>query len=64
MSDFATVHLKSGGSYETPVDNLENVRRMLSGKYNRIVLPGEQDEDSEQEETETPKRGRKKKQTN
>lgn len=57
MSDFATVILMTGERYETPVENLENVRRMLGGKYKQIILPGEEEE-TEVEETPAVRRGR------
>jgi hypothetical protein len=52
MSDFATVILKNGGSYQTPVENLDNVRRILSGKFQNIILPGEEEEPEEEDEIE------------
>ena len=61
----ATIILKNGQSYKSPMSNLENVRRIVN--YSRIILPGE-DEETEMEMREErggSRRGRKsKKQTN
>jgi hypothetical protein len=57
----AIVILKNGESYETPASNLENVRRVLAGKYHRIIMPGDEDEIEEVEEVVEKKKGKKKK---
>jgi hypothetical protein len=59
MSEFATVVLKNGTKYETPVENVDNIRRVLAGKFTQIIFPGDEEESTEVdtvEETPTPAR--------
>lgn len=47
----AKIILKDGTSYLTPVDNLDNVKRMLAGKYKDIEFPGYEELEEEEEDT-------------
>lgn len=40
----AKITLNDGSSYLTPVDNLDNVKRILAGKYKDIEFPGYKEE--------------------
>ena len=65
----ALIKLKNGTEYLTPVDNLDNVKRMLAGQYNDIEFPDyeeaiEEDEEVEVVEKTKNKGGRPKKATN
>lgn len=46
----AKIILKDGGEYLTPVENLDNVKRLLAGKYIDIEYPGYEEEAEEEEE--------------
>lgn len=56
----ATIILKNGRSYKTPMSNLENVKRLV--RHDKIIF--QEEEENEVEETQTKKRGRSKQQTN
>lgn len=48
----ALIKMKDGTSYLTPIDNLDNVKRMLAGQYNDIEFPDYVEEIEEDEESE------------
>lgn len=51
MSENAIIILENGEQYETPLSNLENVKRLI--KYTDIIYPGEESE-TETEVREAP----------
>lgn len=49
---------RDGGIYETPIENLENIKRLIP--YDNIIFPdNEEQENTEYESELKPKRGRK-----
>jgi hypothetical protein len=61
MSEFATVILKNGARYETPVENVDNIRRVLAGKFKNIIFPGDDEEPEVDFGDEPKKKGKGKK---
>lgn len=53
----AKIILSGGANYESPIDNLDNVRRIFAGQIEKIILPDEQE--TEEESAPVVKRGRK-----
>lgn len=45
----AKIILKDGSSYLTPIENLDNVKRMMAGKYRDIEFPGYEELEEEED---------------